>query len=206
VAEAAGDTLVGSAVLIVAVALGAAPALGLPGLTVALWVAAALAAGAAGVVIAHRRRPRPPARTGRLRAFAAGVARGCAPLTHPGCLVLRVLPCQLLSRLLRGAAIACFLAAFHLPAGVAAVLLVMLAQSGGRLLPLAPASYGASAAMLAAGFAPATGVAVSGTALAGFLIGMSTLLTVIGALALVAIAGPRAAAAMVRTRQIRAAR
>ena len=37
----------------------------------------------------------------------------------------------------------------------------MLAQSGGRLLPLAPASAAASVAMLAAGFGPATGTHVA---------------------------------------------
>src|SRR5204862_289371 len=93
-----------------------------------------------------------------------------------------VLPWQLGSRLLRGGAIACFLAAFHLPAGVAAVLLVMLAQTGGRLLPLAPFSAAAAVGVLTAGFGPATGATVTGGQVAAFMIGMSTVLTIAGAL------------------------
>ena len=57
----------------------------------------------------------------------------------------------------------------------------MLAQSGGRLLPLAPASAAASVAMLAAGFGPATGAAVPAATVAAFMIGMSLLLTLAGA-------------------------
>jgi hypothetical protein len=111
-----------------------------------------------------------------------------------------VLPWQFGSRALRAAALACFLAAFHLPAGAAAVLLVMLAQSGGRLLPLAPASAAASVGMLTAGFGPATGASVSAGAVATFMVGMSTLLTVAGGvLAMLVIcfaAGPGALSAV----------
>jgi len=187
-------------VLVLAVLLGVAPALGLPGLTVALWVGGALALACLAVAVARRlpRRPREPA---RLRAFAAGVGRGCAPLTHPLWFGGRVVPWQVASRVLRGAAVICFLAAYHLPATPAAALLVMLAQSGGRLVPLAPASVGATVAMLAAGFGPATGAVASGTALTAFLLGMSTILTAIGAVATVAIIGPRATAAAVRLRR-----
>jgi hypothetical protein len=98
-----------------------------------------------------------------------------------------VLPWQIGSRALRAAAIACFLLAFSLPAGAAAVLLVMLAQSGGRLLPLAPASAAASVAMLAAGFGPATGTHVATADVAAFMIGMSLLLTVAGAVLSIAV-------------------
>ena len=120
-------------------------------------------------------------RGGRAARIAAGVGRGCAPLGHPIVFACRVLPWQIGSRALRGAAIACFLLAFSLPAGAAAVLLVMLAQSGGRLLPLAPASAAASVAMLAAGFGPATGTHVASSQVAAFMVGMSLLLTVAGA-------------------------
>ena len=92
-----------------------------------------------------------------------------------------MLPWQTLSRVLRGAAIACFLAAFHLPAGPAAVVLVMIAQTGGRVLPLAPASAAAAVGMLTAGFGPATGATVGAGSVAAFMIGMSTVLTVAGA-------------------------
>ena len=180
VAEAAGDALVGAAVIGLAVALGAAPAFGLPGpgaLAIGAGVLALLAV--AGVVLRRR--------GGRLAGIAAGIGRGCAPLGRPGAFACRVLPWQVGSRALRGAAIACFLLAFSLPAGAAAVLLVMLAQSGGRLLPLAPASAAASVAMLAAGFGPATGTHVATTEVAAFMVGMSLLLTVAGAVLAVAV-------------------
>ena len=141
-------------------------------------------------------------RGGRASAIAAGIGSGCAPLGHPRAFARTVLPWQTASRALRAAAIACFLLAFGLPAGIAAVLLVMLAQSGGRLLPLAPASAAASVAMLAAGFGPATGTAVPAATVAAFMLGMSLLLTLAGAVLGVAVicltAGPGAPAAVWR--------
>lgn len=201
VAEAAGDTLIGAAVLLLAVSLGAAPALGFPGAGTAAGVGAGLLLLAGGLLLLARRRGADGTpRESRLRRTLAGVGRGCAPLTRPGEFARRVLPWQALSRGLRGCAIFCFLAAFHLPAGVAAVLLVMLAQTGGRLLPLAPASAAAAVGMLTAGFAPATGAAVSVGAVATFMVGMSTILTITGAALTAAVvcltAGPGAAAAV----------
>ena len=201
VAEAAGDTLVGVAVLLLAVALGAAPALGLPGLETSLWIAAAVTASVLLWVTARRIGGR-PARPGRARRLLSGIGAGCAPLTRPAEFARYVLPWQVASRGFRGAAIACFLAAFGLPAGIAAVLLVMLAQTGGRLLPLAPASAAAAVGMMTAGFAPATGAAVSAGAVTAFMVGMSGLLTAAGAVLTVAVvsltAGPGALAALWR--------
>jgi hypothetical protein len=77
-------------------------------------------------------------------------------------------------------ALACFLAAFHLPVTLAAVLLVAFAQGSARLLPFAPASVGAGAAMLAASFGAVTGTAASAGQLAAFFIGTSTVLTAVG--------------------------
>ena len=202
VAEAAGDTLVGAVVLLLAVALGAAPALGLPGAETALWVGASIAFVALAWLAVRRVGGGHAAGVGRVRRALAGVGAGCSSLTRPGEFARRVLPWQLASRLFRGVAIACFLLAFGLPGGVAAVLLVMLAQTGGRLLPLAPASAAAAVGMLTAGFAPATGAAVSAGAVAAFMVGMSGLLTVAGAVLGVAIvsltAGPGAMAALWR--------
>jgi hypothetical protein len=180
VAEAAGDAIVGAAVIGLAVALGSAPAFGLPGPGALAVGGGVLVLLAVIGVLLHRR-------GGRLAGIAAGVGRGCAPLGHPGTFACRVLPWQVGSRALRAAAIACFLLAFSLPAGAAAVLLVMLAQSGGRLLPLAPASAAASVAMLAAGFGPATGTHVATTEVAAFMVGMSLLLTVAGAVLAIAV-------------------
>jgi hypothetical protein len=95
-----------------------------------------------------------------------------------------------MSRLLRAASLASFLVAFGLPATPAAVALVMVAQGGGRLLPLAPASAAATVAVLAAGFPGATGVHVDVAIVAAFVLGMSTLLTMVGVLLAVAVAIP----------------
>jgi Lysylphosphatidylglycerol synthase TM region len=180
VAEAAGDAVVGVAVVGLAVAFGAAPAFGLPGAGTAAAVAGALVLLALAFALLRRR-------SDRVRGIASGVGSGCAPLGRPGTFARRVLPWQAGSRGLRAAAIACFLLAFGLPGGATAVLLVMLAQSGGRLLPLAPASAAASVAMLAAGFGPATGATVPVATVAAFMVGMSLLLTVVGALLGVAV-------------------
>ena len=71
-----------------------------------------------------------------------------------------MLPWQVASRCLRLVALACFLAAFGLPATLGAVLLVVFAQCSGRLIPFSPATVGAGAAILAASFEPVTGTAV----------------------------------------------
>jgi Lysylphosphatidylglycerol synthase TM region len=185
VAEAAGDTFVGVAVLVAAVALGAAPMVGLPGAETAGWVAVVLLSASLAFMVARRLRQAagmpPLPGVARVRAIAAGVGKGCSSLGHPVTYGCTVLPWQTMSRVLRGGAIACFLAAFHLPAGIAAVVLVMIAQTGGRVLPLAPASAAAAVGMLTAGFGPATGATVSAGAVATFMIGMSTVLTVAGA-------------------------
>src|SRR3954470_1729310 len=151
------------------------------------------------------------ARHPRSRALLARVRCGCAALKCPRTYAREVLPWQLLSRLLRLAALGCFLAAFHLPATLAAVLLVTFAQCGGRLVPFSPASVGAGTAILAACFGPVTGTQVPASELAAFFIGTSTVLTVVGTALALAIcvaqasanAGPRLAAG--RFTRIRAA-
>ena len=110
-----------------------------------------------------------------------------------------MVPWQLASRLARFAALGCFLAAFGLPVTPLGVLLVMVAQTGGRLVPLAPASAAASVGMLAASFGPVTGATVSTGALAAFFVGTSMVLTVVGlALSAVLLATTIPAAAVPR--------
>ena len=177
VAEGVGEIAVGALLLAVAVAVGVGPQLGVSAATVA---ALAVAAVALVVLIALARC------VPRVRRIAAGVGRGCAPLRAPGAYARGVLPWQLASRACRLASLACFLAAFGIPVSAAAVLLVAFAQGGGRLVPFAPASVGASVALLAASFGPVTGSTVSAERLAAFFVGTSTVLTVVGtALALV---------------------
>jgi|SRR5215207_4160293 len=171
VAEGVGEIAVGALLLAVALAVGVGPQVGISTATVALVAGAALALAA--LVALARRVP-------RLRRIATGVGRGCAPLRAPGAYARDVLPWQLASRACRLGALACFLAAFGLPVSVAAVLLVAFAQGGARMIPFAPASVGASVALLAASFGPVTGSAVSRERLAAFFVGTSTLLTVVG--------------------------
>jgi hypothetical protein len=190
VAEGAGELAGGLLLLPVALGVGVGVPFG-----PLVWPAAA-ALPAAGAVVAWRRRAvrRAPAgrrlRVAAPRRFArplAGVRRGCAPLAAPGPYARRVAPWQLASRVLRLASLAAFLVAFHLPATPAAVLLVVFAQGSGHLVPFSPAAAGASVAVLAATFAPVTGIAAPAARLGAFLIGMSTILTVIGVVVAAAI-------------------
>jgi uncharacterized membrane protein YbhN (UPF0104 family) len=171
VAEGAGECATGALLLGVALVVGVGPQLGASTATVAV-VAGGLLLAAVLLTLARR--------SARVRRIAAGVGRGCAPLRAPGAYARHVLPWQLASRACRLGALACFLAAFGLPATPAAVLLVAFAQGGSRMLPFAPAAVGAGVAMLAASFGPVTGSAVSAERLAAFYVGTSTLLTVVG--------------------------
>lgn len=172
VAEGAGELAVGLVVLAAALMLGVGPELGASPGTVLPVLAAGLL-----VLVAVAGAMRLP----RLRGIVAGVGLGCAALRDPGRYGSRVLPWQLASRACRLAALACFLAAFHLPVTLAAVLLVAFAQGSGRLLPFAPASVGAGAAMVAASFGAVTGTAAPAGQLAAFFVGTSTVLTAVGA-------------------------
>jgi uncharacterized membrane protein YbhN (UPF0104 family) len=176
VAEGAGELVVGAVLIALALALGFAP---LPGVPELVWVAPAVL-GVVVIAVAVARIP-------RLRRIASGIGRGCAPLREPRAYARGVLPWQLASRVCRLGALACFLAAFGLPATPAAVLLVVGAQTGGRLLPFAPASVGAGAAMLAAAFAPVTGAAVPAGQVAAFFVGTSAVLTAVGSVLALAI-------------------
>jgi hypothetical protein len=182
VAEAAGETVIGLALLTVVLATGvdAGPAFGAPSL---VWIVPLVLVGsAAGLLIRSRSRA--------CRRVIAGLARGCSPLHSPRAYARTVVPWQLASRGLRAASLAAFLIAFGLPATPAAVGLVMVAQGGGRLLPLAPASAAATVAVLAAGFPSITGMHAGVATLTGFVLGMSTLLTAVGVLLAVAVAAP----------------
>ena len=136
VAEAAGETALGIAFLAILLALGleAVPALGVPA---AVWIVPAALVALTGIVLFR-------SRSRALRRITAGLARGCSALRRPRAYLRSVTPWQLASRLLRAASLACFLVAFGLPATATAIGLVMVAQGGGRLLPLAPASAAAT--------------------------------------------------------------
>jgi uncharacterized membrane protein YbhN (UPF0104 family) len=201
VAEGAGELAGGLTLVPAAVAVGATP--GVPPKA----VAAALAVAALALIVAGVRRRRGTARcaespvsalapgeaTGRrarawrrVVAVGARIGCGCAALP-PGAFARQVLPWQFVARMCRLAALGCFLAAFGLPVTPAAILLVVFAQGGGRLVPFAPASVGAGAAMLAAAFEPVTGTSASATDVAAFFLGTSAVLTIAGTLVATAI-------------------
>jgi hypothetical protein len=89
---------------------------------------------------------------------------------------------QALARLIRLGSLAAFMAAFHLPVTAATVVLVMAAQGGGRILPLAPVSAGLRLAMLSYGFVEVTGQPVDIAAITAFTFGVSAVLCVTGLL------------------------
>jgi uncharacterized membrane protein YbhN (UPF0104 family) len=111
-----------------------------------LLSAAAFAAGAA-VLFALVRFGRH-----RARRVAANMRQGCEILRTPRRFVLGVGGWQALSRLVRLAAMVCFMEAVGLPVTVETAILVMAAQSAGRIVPFAPVSAGLRVAMLAYGF------------------------------------------------------
>src|SRR3954471_21540875 len=191
VAECAGETALGGALLALGLAVGVGPDLG-PSASTGLYALAALLAAAAGYLLVRR--------STRVRGFLARAVHGCALLRCPKAYGRRVLPWQVASRLCRLAALACFLAAFALPATPAAVLLVVFAQSGGRLLPFSPASVGAGAALLAATVQPVTGTTVPPAQIAAFFMGTSAVLTVVGAALALAICLRSAAQASANAR------
>jgi hypothetical protein len=70
--------------------------------------------------------------------------------------------------------------AFALPVTLTTVVLVMAAQGGGRIIPLAPASAGLRLAMLSYGFAETTGQAVDIAQITAFTFGVGCVLMVSG--------------------------
>jgi hypothetical protein len=191
VAEAAGECALGAAVLLLALAAGVGPELG-PSTTSVFFVLGGLLA-AVGVFLLGRR-------VARVRRFLTRAGDGCAALKDPRAYARHVLPWQLASRVLRIAALASFLAAFGLPATPAAVLLVVFAQTSGRLVPFSPASVGAGAAILAATFEPITHTTVPPERIAAFFMGTSAVLTVVGTALALAICLKSAAQASAKAR------
>jgi uncharacterized membrane protein YbhN (UPF0104 family) len=135
--------------------------------------AGALALGAAGYGIYQLLRHRIADLTARLR-------QGVEILHQPRRFVAGVASWQALGRLIRLLSLAAFMAAFHLPVTLSTVVLVMAAQGGGRIIPLAPASAGLRLAMLSYGFVETTGHAVDIAAITAFTFGVGALLMLAG--------------------------
>lgn len=113
---------------------------------------------------------------GRARGLLARLRLGLVILACPRDFLGGVVTWQALGRIIRLASLACFLAAFALPVTVATVVLVMAAQSGTRIVPIAPASAGLRIAMLGYGFASITGEAVDMTRITAFSFGVGAAL------------------------------
>ncbi|HWH92485.1 MAG TPA: lysylphosphatidylglycerol synthase transmembrane domain-containing protein, partial [Baekduia sp.] len=116
----------------------------------------------------------------RVADLAARLRQGVRILHQPRRFVLGVASWQALGRLIRLASLAAFMEAFHLPVTISTVVLVMAAQGGGRIIPLAPASAGLRLAMLSYGFVETTGHAVDIAAITTFTFGVGALLMVAG--------------------------
>ena len=138
------------------------------------------------LVIGHPRRRRScwccSASSGRrlVRALRGALRQGTAILCSPRRFLLGVASWQALARLIRLGSFAAFMAAFGLPVTPATVVLVMAAQGGGRILPLAPASAGLRLAMLSYGFVEVTGRPVDIAAITAFTFGVGAVMAISG--------------------------
>ena len=142
-----------------------------------------------------------------VRALRNALRQGTAILSSPRRFVFGVASWQALARLIRLGSMAAFMAAFGLPVTPATVVLVMAAQGGGRILPLAPASAGLRLAMLSYGFVEVTGRPVDIAAITAFTFGVGAVMALSGlAVATVILAhefgtlSPRRAIAAARAR------
>jgi hypothetical protein len=115
-----------------------------------------------------------------VRALRGALRQGTAILSSPRRFIVGVASWQALARLIRLGAMAAFMAAFSLPVTPATVVLVMAAQGGGRILPLAPASAGLRLAMLSYGFVEVTGHPVDIAAITAFTFGVGAVMAMSG--------------------------
>jgi Lysylphosphatidylglycerol synthase TM region len=113
-----------------------------------------------------------------IRRMGGRLRRGLAILRTPRRFITGVASWQALARLIRLASLAAFMAAFALPVTLATVVLVMAAQGGGRIIPLAPASAGLRLAMLSYGFVEVTGEEVDIASITAFTVGVGAVLAV----------------------------
>jgi uncharacterized membrane protein YbhN (UPF0104 family) len=110
----------------------------------------------------------------------ARLRRGLAIFDTPRRYITGVVFWQALGRLVRLGSLAFFMAAFALPVTLATVVLVMAAQGGGRIIPIAPASAGLRIAMLYYGFGEVTGDKVEVAKITAFSFGTGAAILVVG--------------------------
>jgi uncharacterized membrane protein YbhN (UPF0104 family) len=141
------------------------------------------------------------------RVTVGRVKQGLAILGSPRLFLTGVVSWQALGRAIRLTSLAAFMGAFSLPVTLSTVVLVMAAQGGGRIIPLAPAAAGLRLAMLSYGFVEVTHEAVDIAAITTFTFGVGAVLMLTGlVIALTIIArefgtlSPRRAVAAARAR------
>jgi len=156
-----------------ALSAGLVPGLHRPGLATASLIGAGLIA----LLLVVRRAARRFPAVGRACSDAKA---GLAVLGSPAYYARRVASWNVLSRALRLASLAAFLAAFGLAVSITAALVVMIAHSSGRLLPFSPASAATSLGLLVAAFPAVTHTTASASQLTAFYLGTTGLLTVVG--------------------------
>ncbi len=115
----------------------------------------------------------------RSGAVVARLRQGLAIFSTPRHFLTGVAGWQAAARVIRLGALLCFLTAFGLPATLGAALLVMAAQGGGRIIPVAPVSAGLRIAMLSYGLVEVTGQPVDAGAISVFTFGVSAILFVV---------------------------
>jgi uncharacterized membrane protein YbhN (UPF0104 family) len=142
------------------------------------------------------------ARSERVRGAVREVGRGASALRDPPRLLGRILPWQVAGKLLRLAAVACFLHAFGLPAAIVVVIAVCVLYGSGNFLPIPGAGTAAGAAALLVGIPAVTGEAVDSGAVTALVIVQPAVLTITGVtlsvLLLSVLLGARTPRALVR--------
>ena len=137
----------------------------------ALIAGAVVAAGAVAVLAA---------RSARVRGIVREVRRGFAVLQDRRRWLREVLPWQVAARLLRFAAVGCFLLAFGLPAAPAVVIAACAAQGSGALVPLPGAGPATWAAALLVTLPIAAGHPIDAGAVAALAVVQPLALTIVG--------------------------
>jgi hypothetical protein len=111
--------------------------------------------------------------------FLERLRQGLVVLREPRAYVTGVVSWQAAGRVIRLGSLACFMAAFALPVTPESVVLVMAAQGGGRIIPIAPVSSGLRLAMLSYGLPEVTGQSVDIGNITAFTVVVSTVLLVV---------------------------
>jgi hypothetical protein len=119
-------------------------------------------------------------RWARARRVAREVGRGLAVLRQPRRWLRQVLPWQVCARMLRLAAVSCFLLAFGLPAAPAVVIAACAAQGSGAMIPLPGGGPAAMAGALLLALPVAAGHPLDTEAVATLAVVWPAALTTVG--------------------------